>query len=104
MKVVALLTGRGGNTLADKNVLPVLGKPLLYYPADAAIKSGVVDEFFVSSDCGKILGAAAELGYKKILRPASLSTPTAKHIDVIDHALVELKKQNIELDILKCYN
>ena len=30
MKIVALLTGRGNNTLKDKNVLPVLGKPLLY--------------------------------------------------------------------------
>lgn len=33
MKVVALLTGRGNNTLKDKNVLPVLGKPLLYLEA-----------------------------------------------------------------------
>ena len=30
MKIAALLTGRGNNTLKDKNVLPVLGKPLLY--------------------------------------------------------------------------
>ena len=36
MTIVALLTGRGNNTLRDKNVLPVLGKPLLYYPAMAA--------------------------------------------------------------------
>ena len=36
MKVVALLTGRGNNTLKNKNILPVLGKPLLYYPAVAA--------------------------------------------------------------------
>jgi hypothetical protein len=27
MKIVSLLTGRGNNTLKDKHVLPVLGKP-----------------------------------------------------------------------------
>ena len=36
MKIVALLTGRGNNTLKDKNVLPVLGRPLCQYPAMAA--------------------------------------------------------------------
>ena len=32
---VALLTGRGNNTLKDKNILEVCGKPLLTYPAEA---------------------------------------------------------------------
>lgn len=36
MKVTALLTGRGNNTLKDKNILDVLGHPVLYYPAHAA--------------------------------------------------------------------
>ena len=30
MKTTALLTGRGNNTLKDKNVLDILGKPVLY--------------------------------------------------------------------------
>ena len=100
MKVIALLTGRGGNTLADKNVLPVLGKPLLSYPAAAAKLSGVVDDFFVSSDCSKILDAAYLEGYKKILRPKALATPTAKHIDVIEHALSYLSSEQVFPDIL----
>ena len=37
--VVALLTGRGNNTLKDKNIIPVKGKPLLSYPCEQAIKS-----------------------------------------------------------------
>ena len=32
MKVTALLTGRGNNTLKDKNILDILGHPVLYYP------------------------------------------------------------------------
>ena len=39
MKVNVLLTGRGNNTLKDKNVLDVLGKPVVYYPANACKKS-----------------------------------------------------------------
>ena len=50
MNIVALLTGRGNNTLKDKNVLPVLGKPLLYYPAKAAMSVPSIKHFYVSSD------------------------------------------------------
>lgn len=66
MKIVALLTGRGNNTLKDKNVLPVLGKPLLYYPAMAAKSCELITDFYVSSDDDKILNAAAQCGYKKL--------------------------------------
>ena len=41
MKTTALLTGRGNNTLKDKNVLDILGKPVLYYPAHAGAKAGI---------------------------------------------------------------
>jgi hypothetical protein len=34
MKISTLLTGRGNNTLKDKNVLEVLGQPVLYYIAN----------------------------------------------------------------------
>lgn len=100
MKVVALLTGRGNNTLKDKNVLPVLGKPLLYYPAMAARSCELISDFYVSSDDDKILNAAADCGYKKIVRPAELALPTAQHVDAIKHALQVMKEDGIEPDIL----
>lgn len=100
MKIVALLTGRGNNTLKDKNVLPVLGKPLLYYPAMAAKACSLITDFYVSSDDDKILNAAAECGYKKIKRPQELASPTSQHVDAIIHALGEMKKDGVEPDIL----
>lgn len=100
MKVAALLTGRGNNTLKDKNVLPVLGKPLLYYPAMAARKCKLITDFYVSSDDDKILAAAAECGYQKIVRPAKLALPTAQHVDAITHALDVIKEHGVEPDIL----
>lgn len=100
MKIVALLTGRGNNTLKDKNILPVLGKPLLYYPAMAARSCSEISDFYVSSDDDKILDAAAECGYKKIRRPDELALPTAQHVDAITHALGVMKEQGVEPDIL----
>ena len=94
------MTGRGNNTLKDKNVLPVLGKPLLYYPAMAARSCELITDFYVSSDDEKILNAAAECGYKKILRPAELALPTAQHVDAIVHALKLMKEDGVEPDIL----
>jgi N-acylneuraminate cytidylyltransferase len=100
MKIVALLTGRGNNTLKDKNILPVLGKPLLYYPAMAAKSCNLITDFYVSSDDEKILNVAADCGYKKIRRPDELSLPTAQHVDAITHALDVMKNENVEPNIL----
>ena len=100
MKIVALLTGRGNNTLKDKNVLPVLGHPLLYFPAMAAKTCGYITDFYVSSDDEKILSAAEECGYKRIVRPAELALPTAQHVDAITHALGVMKADGVEPDIL----
>lgn len=87
MNIAALLTGRGNNTFEDKNIQPVLGRPLLHYPALAAKKSAQISSFYVSSDCVKILDAAAQVGYSKIERPDELSQPNSQHIDAITHAL-----------------
>ena len=100
MKIAALLTGRGNNTLKDKNVLPVLGKPLLYYPAMAAKTCNLITDFYVSSDDEKILKAASDCGYKKIVRPVELAAPTSQHVDAIRHDLGVMKQDGVEPDIL----
>lgn len=100
MKIAALLTGRGNNTMKDKNVLPVLGKPLLYWPAMAARACDRITDFYVSSDDEKILNAAADCGYKKIKRPAELALPTSQHVDAIIHALGVMENDGVTPDIL----
>lgn len=99
-KIAALLTGRGNNTLEDKNVLSVLGKPLLTYPCEAAKNSKYVNSFWVSSDSDKILNAAHEVGYRKIRRPDKLALPTSQHIDAIDHALEVMSEKKLKPNIL----
>ena len=87
MKIAALLTGRGNNTLADKNVLDVLGKPVLYYPAHAAKSCEAIDCWYCSSDDEKILSAAEAEGYIRIKRPDEYAKPTSLHVDCIMHGL-----------------
>ena len=62
MRVYALLTGRGNNTLKDKNILDVLGHPVLYYPANATCHSKWVTNKYCSSDDEKILHALKVIG------------------------------------------
>ena len=100
MQVAALLTGRGNNTLADKNVLPIYGRPLLAYPAMAAKRSVKIDHFFVSSDCEKILGAASLYGYSPVVRPAELASPAAQHKDAILHALETIGAKGVHPDAI----
>lgn len=87
LEIAALLTGRGNNTLPDKNVLNLLGKPLLSWPALAVKASSQVSRFFVSSEDDKILDAAATCGYEKIRRPQALAEPDSQHVDTILHGL-----------------
>jgi len=84
--IVALILGRGNNTLQDKNILPVLGHPLLHWPALAAKRSKYIGRYYISSECDKILEAGISVGYSPILRPSELSLPTSQVDDVVRHA------------------
>jgi len=86
------MIGRSGSTLKDKNVLPVLGRPLLHYPAMAARSSKYIGRYFFSSDCPRILHAASEIGYETILRPDELAGPNAQSSDAVFHALGIIEK------------
>lgn len=100
MNIVALVTGRGNNTLKDKNVLNVLGRPLMYYPCAAAKRSSLISDFYVSSDDEKILACGESLGFKRIERPVELATPTSQHVDAIRHALGRMRDAGCVPDIL----
>ncbi len=94
------MTGRGNNTLKDKNVLDVLGHPVLYYGGNACVKSRVFDHLFCSSDDEKILDEASKIGFQKIVRPLELASPTAQHVDCIWHALNIMKESGYVPDIM----
>jgi len=99
--ITILITGRGNNTLKDKNIIEVLGSPLLEYGAKEGKLVKGASSFFVSSEDDKILSVAAKLGYEKIIRPKEYAQPDSQHVDCLKHALNTMKKEhNVEPDIL----
>tara|TARA_B100000575_G_C22996028_1_gene574152 strand:+ start:130 stop:855 length:726 start_codon:yes stop_codon:yes gene_type:complete len=105
LKIVAIMIGRGGSSLKDKNILPVFGVPLLCYAASAAKRSRFISDFYISSDCPKILEVGQKMGYKKIKRPKYLSTATAQSCDAVYHALKKIEnKTKVDLVVVQHAN
>ena len=83
MKVVAIVTARGGSkSIPKKNIIAVNERPLLYYPI-AAAQGSICSQVYVDSDCPEILSVSERLGAKTILRPESLGGDTVDHGRVI---------------------
>ncbi len=95
MKITALLTGKGSSTLKNKNLLDVMGHPVMYYPASEARKSVLINSFYCSSDSRRILDEAEKIGYTPILRPNYLSRANTQHVDVIKHAIKTIGIENV---------
>ena len=84
----AIVTARAGSkSIADKNVHPVGGRPLVAYPIQAALDAARVGRVFVSTDGESIAAVARELGCEVILRPDELGGDHVNHGDVIRHAV-----------------
>lgn len=111
MAIAALMLGRGGSTgFPEKNLYPVLGRPLMAYPLLAAQASKYVDYLYVSTDSEEIMAVARRHGAEIIVRPPELCTPKALGEDafvhgwqVIRHRLLE-KGETIELMVLLLAN
>ena len=93
-KFLAIIPARGGSKrLPNKNILDLVGKPLIAYTIEAAKKSKYIDEIIVSSDSDNILNIAKEYNIKTIKRPDYLASDTAKTIDVLKHVMENIKNK-----------
>ena len=101
--VPALIIGRRGSRLQDKNVRHVLGRPLALYPILAAKHSTHVTSVFVSTDCPRIGELARRESCQMIERPTALATDTALAEDAFKHgytAIADLAQAPVELVVL----
>lgn len=91
--LVAIITARGGSKgLPRKNVLNLLGKPLIAHTINAAKESEIFQKIVVSTDDEEIKDISLQYGANVIDRPRHLATDTASSLDVIEHTLTELHK------------
>lgn len=97
---LAIIPARSGSKgLADKNIKLVNGKPLLAYTIEAAMKSKLFNEIFVSTDSEKYAKIALEWGANvPFLRSDELATDTASSLDVVKDALKRYKEMGEEFD------
>lgn len=103
-KVLAIIPARGGSKrIPRKNVRNFLGKPIIAYSIDSAIKSHIFDEIMVSTDDKKIVEIAKK--YKAnipFLRSAKNSDDYATTAQVIAEVLGEYKKIGRSFDFVCC--
>lgn len=101
---LAIITARGGSKrIPKKNIRSFLGKPILAYPIEAALASGLFDEVMVSTDSQEIAEIALKYGAKvPFLRSEKNSDNYATTASVIEEVLLNYKKDGKEYDYVCC--
>ncbi len=89
MSVLCTINARGGSKgVANKNIRPMHGRPLIAWTIEQARASGVVDFIAVSSDSKDILQAAKDAGADLLVtRPDELATDQAAKVPAIRHSV-----------------
>jgi N-acylneuraminate cytidylyltransferase len=93
MKILAIVPARGGSKgLVNKNILPLLGHPLISYSIKAALESKLINRVIVSTDSNIIAENSLKYGEEvPFMRPNELAQDGSLDIDVFIHALTWLK-------------
>ena len=104
MSNIAIITARGSSKrIPKKNIKEFMGKPMIAYAIEAAIKSEIFDEIMVSTDSKEIAEISKKYGAKvPFMRSEKTASDYASTFDVIDEVINEYKKRNKEFDVLCC--
>src|SRR5690606_6901894 len=100
MKILGLIPARGGSKgIPGKNIKLLGGKPLLQYTYESAKESKLLSKIILSSDDPEIIAVGIELGMIiPFIRPDDLAGDSTTSMEVIKHALKELRSYGEEYD------
>ena len=89
MSTICTICARGGSKgVPNKNIKKMIGKPLIQYSIDQALRTNIFEVVVVSTDSEEIAEIALSAGAEAwFLRPKSLSGDHSAKIPVIKHAL-----------------
>jgi pseudaminic acid cytidylyltransferase len=101
---ICIIPARGGSKrIPRKNIKDFLGKPIIAYSIEAALKSQCFDQVIVSTDDAEIREVAKSFGASvPFLRSESLANDYAGTIPVIKHAIEWFDDQNQLLSEVCC--
>ena len=109
-KVLCIIPARGGSKgIKLKNLQKIDGKPLIFYAINAAQRSKVIDDIFVSTDSNKIAKEAKKYGAQvPFLRKKKFSGDLVSTEKTLQNALIEyedFKKKKFDICVfLTCTN
>ncbi len=94
--ILGIIPARGGSKgLKDKNILDLLGKPLIGYTIEAALDSKLLDRIVVSTDSNKIAKVVRD-HYKVevIMRPSGIAKDSSPIEEALLHAVEYMQNEN----------
>lgn len=104
MKNLCIIPARGGSKrIPRKNIKPFLGKPIMAYSIEAALKSGVFDEVMVSTDDEEFAAVAKQFGASvPFMRSDATANDYATTVDVLLEVVATYRKQRTVFDNVCC--
>jgi N-acylneuraminate cytidylyltransferase/CMP-N,N'-diacetyllegionaminic acid synthase len=100
--VVAIIPARGGSKeIPNKNIINLVGKPLITYTIKAAKKAKHVDRVIVSTDSYEIAEIAKKYGAEvPFIRPPELAMDETPTLLVLQHAVQFLERKRDKVDVV----
>src|SRR5688572_17954178 len=103
--ICALLLGRKDSSgFPGKNLLPLLGRPMMTYPLLAAQATASIERVYVSTDSPEIKAIGLQHGARVIDRPPHLATKEALGEDAFAHGYTvirdELAREGASVELL----
>lgn len=101
---ICIIPARGGSKrIPRKNIKNFLGKPIIVYSIEEAIKSNIFDQVIVSTDDQEIADIAQKHGADiPFIRPKHLSDDFANTHSVINHCIEYLQNENKIINNVCC--
>jgi len=102
MNNIAIIPARGGSRrIPRKNIKDFLGKPLISYSIETAIKSKLFDKVIVSTDDKEIAKIAQQYGAQTpFLRPKDLADDYTSSTIAVEHTMSFLEEKGFEYDFV----
>ena len=101
MKPICLIAARGGSKgVPRKNIRLLLKKPLIAYPIEKSLDSGIFSHVVVSTEDKEIAEISKKYGAEvPFMRPKKLAKDTTGMAEVMIHAVSKLKTLGYNFDI-----